>query len=179
LTEYQYKGLLLEVATFLALRQLGIEPVPLHNPFDDGYAKDQHLKVDLIFVYNGRLFGVECKNLSNRSHVSLDFIEREIIERFANTDLPFYEKLIVFGVCNYNQVGIPKEYSVIELGYQVDLCNIEHAISSLAEYIKVKLEKPKLSSNSLDNPVDSSILLHGYKTNKQKLSRIDKKLKKK
>lgn len=185
LTDYQYKGILLEVTTYLALKRLGIEPYPLHNPFNNDYAKDQHLKVDLIFIHDGKLYGVECKNLSERSHVSMDFIDKEIIKRFSNTGLPFDCQLVIFGLCNYTQVGIPEDFSIIELGYQVNFYNIEQTIDVLTNLLKTYINKPttlspnkpKLSCNTPNNHVDSIILLHGYKRKKRRLDRIDKKLK--
>ncbi|MDW8023027.1 MAG: hypothetical protein RMJ15_04750, partial [Nitrososphaerota archaeon] len=66
ITKYQCKGMLLEIATFYALVELGIRPIPLHNPFDDDYARDQHLGIDMIFRHKGLTFGVECKNLNRR-----------------------------------------------------------------------------------------------------------------
>lgn len=187
LTEYQYKGLLLEIATYLALKQLGIEPKPLHNPFDNEYAKDQHLKVDLIFIHEGKLFGIECKNLSVRSHVNMEFIKKEVVDRFTNTDLPFDKKLVVFGKCNY-QDAIPEEYDVIELQYQVEYNNLEQSIAILSELLKSHLKahnlcrvKPKLSSNSVTDCNSRVESLHGvntYNNKRVQLQRIDAKLKK-
>ena len=154
LTDYQYTGLLLEIATFLALENLGVEPIPLHNPHDNDYAKDQHLKVDLIFIYENLLFGVECKNFSSRSHVSYEFIEKEVESRFKNTGLPFAKKVLVFGVLSFRIIqSLPQEYDLIKLGYQVAAHNdmkgaIEDLTRLFKDYllsIKTLLDKKKLN----------------------------------
>jgi hypothetical protein len=197
LTEYQHKGLLLEVATFLALKKLGIHPYPLHNPFTSEYANDQHLKVDLIFIFQNQLIGVECKNYSYRSHIGVEFWDEEVFSRFDNTDLPFYKKIVLFGVTNFRGTNyIPREYDILTLGYQVNEENFKAAISDLAIRFSIYLDKliPKIARKSVPSSAQSKLLLskgdssivyslHGYtknyKANKVKLDRIDKRLRSK
>jgi hypothetical protein len=177
LTEYQYKGLLLEAATFVALSKLGIQPVPLHNPMDNDYANDQHLKVDLIFIHDNKLFGVECKNFSSHSHVGYDFLDKEVLGRFDNVDLPFYRKIIVFGVLIFKTTNdIFDGYDVLRLGYQVDFTTMNEAINDLTKAFKVYLNKLNPNPNSQKKPTDNTILYMGYKKNKVKLNRINNKL---
>ena len=78
ITGNQFKGILLEIATYQALEHLGIKPIPLHNPFNKDYVKDYHLGIDLIFYHNNLLFGVECKNLSPKGYLAKEWIKQEI-----------------------------------------------------------------------------------------------------
>ena len=178
LTKKQAQGLILEVVTYQVLVDLGIKPAPLHNPFGKEYAKDQHLEVDLIFIYDGNLYGVECKNLSCRSNIDRKFIEEEVDSRFINASLPFDKKVIVLGVKNLKDASIPSEYDVLELGYQVTPQNFGEAIHDLKSLFNdyLKQNNPKSSSSGINKLATNGKLLYGYRKNKQKLGRVDKKL---
>lgn len=142
LTENQIKGLFLEIATFLALQNLGIQPQALHNPFSEEYAEDQHLMVDLIFIHDNLCFGVECKNFSSKSHVGVEFMEKEVIGRFENCRLPFAKRVIVFGVLSFRMIqSLPEEYDIIKLGYQVRLENINEAIRDMTKQFRLYLSE--------------------------------------
>jgi hypothetical protein len=136
------------------------------------------------------LYGVECKNLGHSSHVNLEFIQREIIDRFNYTKIFFDRKILVFGTCHCNKVSIPDEYSVIVLGYKVNFENQKETIEILTELLgqhidsmeKVSRVNPKSSSNNLIDCNNRLEYLHGYNTynsKRKKLHRIDSKLRKK
>jgi hypothetical protein len=189
LTRNQYDGLLLESATFSALKNLGVQPEPLHNPFDNRYAEDQHLSVDLIFTHNKRLYGIECKNLGHSSRVNSKFIQKEIVDRFNYAEIAFDGKVLVFGACHC-KASIPNEFSVISLDYKVTFENYEDSIRILTKLLGQHLNTmDEVSPNNLKSSptylidYNSSIdMIHGvnpYLARKRKLNRIDTKLRKK
>lgn len=166
ITEYQAIGLFLEIPTYEALREIGIRPYALHNPFNKDYAKDQHLGVDLIFIYNGLLYGVECKNLSFKSvrnEVDYKWIDEEIIDRFDTYDSNFNRnnridrRVIVISHSPkvlYNRLESDPRYIILEVGYQAQYGNSDD----------VKVRITNLFSGLLysKNPGDNLYIKHGY-----------------
>ena len=171
ITVNQYKGLMLEMPTYLALEQLGIKPIPLHNPFDENYAKDYHLSVDLLFFNNGLLYGVECKNISPKLYLTADWIKEEIEERFNNMKgiVSINRKVVVTSAHKRTLLRyLSDDYDILELGFQANLWNISDAIFSLNNLILSLLQENK--TTTIVNTI------HGYKQYYDKLKYIQTRL---
>lgn len=173
ITKYQAKGMLLEIAVYEALISMGIYPIPLHNPYDENYAKDQHLNVDMIFRYEGKTYAVECKNLNHNCEWSKEWVNSEVIKRFEYLEktVPVDYRLIV---TTYTARNIP-------IGYMVLVTHREANKDNLPD-MKVLLVTVIMSLfNQIEN--DNNVYsIHGYinKTAKGeyiKLKRIDERLK--
>lgn len=172
ITENQYKGILLEIATYQALRELGIQPIPLHNPFDEEYAKDYHLGVDLIFYHNGLLCGVECKNLCPKGYLTKEWINEEIVERFENiTSIVSIDVRIVVTSHYKNTLleYLGNDYSILQLGFQMkSLEDIMYATFTTKNLFLSLFKQNRY--NTILEPI------HGYKNYYGKLRYIRKKL---
>ena len=170
ITENQQKGILLEIVCYLALRNIGVVPIPLHNPFDRDYPLDNHLDIDLIFRHEGLTYGVECKNTSIRWSWSTKWIKDEVIARFDNVMkvVPIDCKVIV---SSYDPLErrILKDYSVLALGEQVTLDTIYEAVLTMT--------KLYLSLFRRKRPEDSLYTVHGSPNRERmKLRYIQKRL---
>jgi len=176
ITENQAKGMILEISTYIALRNLGIFPIPLHNPFNENYACDNHLSIDLIFYYKNKLYGIECKNISpNWNGINREWIDREIINRFSRLkhlfDIDF--KIVVTSVHKDLMLKyLPEEYKILEVGYQAYPENIVKLIFSLVKLISSLFRQIEVGN--------SIVYSHGYNKSKvyeDKLRYIQTKLK--
>jgi len=171
LTKNQLKGLILEIATFLALKLLNIQPIPLHNPFNESYSRDYHLFVDLIFFNDGLLYAVECKNLSPKNNYWKNklWIEDEIVSRFKNLerDTEIDVKVIVTSYYRRAMDILKPEYTILELGHEVDTSNIHESIFSLKRLFLSLITENRQKCNIKHT--------HGsYKTYYDKLRYIEK-----
>ena len=172
LTKYQVKGALLEIATFYGLIDVGVYPIPLHNPFDDDYARDQHLKIDLIFRHNNLTYGVECKNINRKWEWSKDWVNSEVIKRFVyvQNTVPLDVKTLV---CSYQPYNVPNDMWKLIIHRETTYDNIYD--------VKLLVSKLFLSLFNQNNLNSSVTSLHGYRWRDKeyvKLKRIDDKLKK-
>lgn len=125
LSENQFKGILLEISSYQALTELGIRPKPLHNPFDERYARENRPNVDSLFIHKGLLYGVECKNLSLEwrwEHKT--WAEEKVVKKFK-----FHNKIFPESPINVKVllISYPKaiifqhldsSYCLLALGYQ-------------------------------------------------------------
>jgi hypothetical protein len=169
LSKYQFKGMLLEVACFNALVDIGVRPIPLHNPFDDDYKRDQHLSIDLLFRHNGLTYGVECKNINRRWEWSKEFVKKQLLDRFdyVNNVVPINVKCLV---CSYPPRNVPLDFQILTLHSEVHLGNFESLTNSLStmwtkllDTINVEPNKPKLNSISLNNLYNTTNTIHGHR----------------
>jgi hypothetical protein len=136
ITENQVKGMCLEICTYIALQNLGIFPIPLHNPFSEKYSCDYHLGIDLIFYHKSKLHGIECKNIAPRWSINKSWIDREIISRFDKLKgiIPIDIKIVLTSVDKDVMLKyLPKDYEVLELGYQVFTEDMSKAIFPLSK----------------------------------------------
>ena len=167
LTKYQFKGMLLEIATFNGLVDIGIYPIPLHNPFDDDYARDEHLSIDLIFRYNGETYGVECKNIRRSWEWSKDWIYKNVIARFdyVNKTVPLNEKVLVTSYPVSRNV--PLEYHNITVRTETTLSNLEKITSWISESFTTLLQTlapnlPKINPTNQNNLNNNRYTLYGH-----------------
>jgi len=170
ITDYQSKGMLLEIATYLALRSLEIYPIPLHNPFSEDYTKDQHLGIDLIFRYENKTYGVECKNTSSKWSWSPNWIEKEVISRFENIEkvVSIDCKVLVTSYSPDSRENL-EDYSILPLEGEVTLDSLPDAVLTITNLFSGLFRRTKLS-----NTVDP---VHGYPNlERMKLRYIQKKL---
>jgi hypothetical protein len=168
LSKYQFKGMLLEVACFNALVDIGVRPIPLHNPFDDDYKRDQHLSIDLLFRNNGLTYGVECKNINRRWEWSKEFVKKQLLDRFdyVNKVVPINLKCLV---CSYPPGNVPLDFQILTLHSEVHLGNFESLTNSLSamwtkllDTIQVEPNTPKSNpkhQNNLNTVIDT---IHGH-----------------
>jgi hypothetical protein len=173
LTKYQVKGALLEIATFYSLIDIGVYPIPLHNPYDDDYARDQHLGIDLIFRHDNKTYGVECKNLNHNCEWTKEWVNREVVKRFIYVQniVPLDVKVLV---TSYQPYNVPEDIWEIVIHRETNYDNINE--------VKLLLSKLFLSLFHQNKLNTSHISIHGYwrkgKGEYIKLKRIDEKLKK-
>jgi hypothetical protein len=182
ITDNQYIGLLLEIATYLALRDLGIQPNPLHNPFDEKYVKDQHIHVDLIFIHYNLLYAVECKNLSPKwSWRDKDWVYEEVIYRFDNLEEDYHidrKILVISHGKNSVRKYIPSDYEIIELGYQIQkIKEIYLSKQILQKKLKIALFRENSYNSILSTPQGYVLAHRDYLRAKQTLRYIERKLK--
>lgn len=200
ITKYQHKGMLLEIATLYALVELGIRPIPLHNPFDDDYTRDQHLSIDMIFRYKNLTFGVECKNLNRRwDWNQKDFVKRQLLDRFdyVRKVVPINVKVLVTSYVPLGGSVIPSDYYQLILNKETTVDNIYENKILLTQLFtnlfntitKLFPENLKINSFPLNNSKYTVNTTHGHKNlyeniimikkNAVILKRIDNRLKKK
>jgi hypothetical protein len=151
ITSNQAKGMCLEVCTFIALENIGIYPVPDHNPFNEKYAKDKHLGIDMRFFYENMIFGVECKNISPDSNISGDWVEREVVNRFSKLeDIMEVDVRIVLTSVQGEIIAkmLTREYEVLEVGFQMYPENMVQGISNIESLFKGLFERLKHSEKS-------------------------------
>lgn len=145
ITENQVKGMCLEISTYIALQNLGIFPIPLHNPFSDRYPYDSHLGIDLMFYHRGFLCGIECKNISsNWTSINHDWIDREVIRRFDRLKdiVPIDVKIVVTSVHKDLMLKyLSEDYHILEVGYQIYPENISNAITGLSKLVSSLLNR--------------------------------------
>ena len=145
ITGNQFKGILLEIATYQALEHLSIKPIPLHNSFNEDYVKDYHLGIDLIFYHNNLLFGVECKNLSLKGYLTKEWIKQEIEKRFKNIqDIVSIDKKIIVTSAHKETLlkYLDDDYEIIEVGFQItSLPQLSYAIFRLNNLIPASINR--------------------------------------
>jgi hypothetical protein len=171
LTKYQVKGALLELAVFYGLLDIGVYPIPLHNPFDNDYSRDQHLGIDLIFRHECSTYGVECKNINRKWEWSKDWVNSEVVKRFLHVQntVPLDVKTLV---CSYQPFHVPNDVWTLIIHRETTFENIND--------VKLLVSKLFLSlfhQNKLNTSISS---IHGYRYRDKeyiKLKRIDDKLK--
>jgi hypothetical protein len=173
ITLNQGKGLYLEIPVYIALQNLGIHPIPLHNPFTSAYVFDTHLSVDQLFYYNGLLYSNECKNISPSTDIGIKWTGREVISRFDGLEevgIKTDVKLLTLATCKEKiKPYLDDSYEVVEIGYQVYPEDWSGVISVLE-----KLYSDLFRRIEPEYCIDP---LHGSKVDYMKLKRIQQKLK--
>jgi hypothetical protein len=156
ITENQVKGMCLEICTYIALQNLGIFPIPLHNQFNERYPYDSHLGIDLIFYHKSKLHGIECKNIAPRWSINKSWIDREIISRFDKLKgiIPIDIKIVLTSVDKDVMLKyLSKDYEVLGLGYQVYTEDMSKAIFPLS-----KLFSSLFNKNDIEHIEDKNII---------------------
>ena len=174
ITEDQAKGIFLEVPVYMTLLNLGIQPTPLKNPYNEEYPIEYHLTIDHLFYHKGLLFGDECKNLSPRSRRAINrhWVDREVIKRYINISkvCSIDEKIVVVSMYRDLISGyLDSSYKVIEVGYQV--------FPPLWSQVVFSLSKQFKSLFNQTDQEDSPDMQHGsYQIYYDKLRYIKQKL---
>jgi hypothetical protein len=174
ITLNQAKGLYLEIPVWIALQNLGIHPIPLHNPFTPEYVFDTHLTVDQLFYHKDLLIANECKNLSpsNENYINLKWIGREVVSRFDRIEKVIKPdvKLLTTSTCGDRiRSFLDDSYEVVEIGYQVypeDWSRAIHSLDNLYSDLFRRIEEEY-----------STVPRHGSKFYYDKLRSIQKTLK--